>query len=331
MLPKHMTDSNLEALDFEKRLPEGLRKETFFYDIIDTFVPENDVKAVCTFCNKAKGKFLKQNQFSYRGERFSQFECPSCKMWFSPDYDQRKICNDDYLETFEAMDDMRVDLRFGMMSGLRLEEGERLLEIGCGLGVLLKKIQVNYPNLKVVGLEDSHKMVARMLELGLEAHQEQSTICERFDRVIAHHVIEHCGHPEDFHQLLQKLCIPGAIIQITFPNRENWFVEKGLFPDLHLPMHRFYFSLAELHDFFRSRGYRILECSSNEERRFIPNLTQAIYNHLRSDLNLFKNRYGELCEWVESIPIEEVELIERELSERNLGSEGCLLIAVPKD
>ena len=326
-----MIQSSFKFLDLHKILPEGWQEEISCYEIFDSIPSDKETEVICTNCNKAKGKFLKQNQFAYRGERFFQYQCSSCNVWFSPEYDQSKTRNDDYAETFEVMDDRRTELRFSMLEGLQLQKGIRLLEIGCGLGGLLNRIKVSFPDLKVVGLDDSQKMVDCMLGQGLEAHQNSSTISGKFDRVIAHHVIEHFKHPEDFHKVLQEFCDPGAIIQITFPNRENWFIKRGLFPDLHLPMHRFYFSLDELNDFFEFKGYKILECSSNESQRFIPNLTQAIYNHLRADLSLFKRRYTKLCQWIESIPAEQIELIEKELTEKNLGSEGCLLITFPKD
>ena len=326
-----MKDFNLDLLNLQENLLEGWQESLLFYKNVDYFESKNKLEVICSFCDSDKVRPLKQNQFAYRGERFLQYECSSCGVWFSPVYDENKVQNDDYSDTFKAMENGSTELRFSKLEGLQLQKSKRLLEIGCGLGELLNRIATSFPNLEVEGLDDSQKMVDYMLGQGLEAHQNSSTISGKFDRVIAHHVIEHFKHPEDFHKVLREFCDPGAIIQITFPNRENWFVKRGLFPDLHLPMHRFYFSLDDLHDFFELKGYKILECSSNETQRFIPNLTQAIYNHLRADLSLFKRRYAELCKWVESIPAEQVELIEKELTEKNLGSEGCLLLTLPKD
>ena len=108
------------------------------------------------------------------------------------------------------MDNRRTELRFSMLEGLQLQKGIRLLEIGCGLGGLLNRIKVSFPDLKVVGLDDSQKMVDCMLGQGLEAHQNSSAISGKFDRVIAHHVIEHFKHPEDFHKVLQEFCDPWS-------------------------------------------------------------------------------------------------------------------------
>ena len=65
-----MIQSYFKFLDLHKILPEGWKEEFSCYEIFDSIPSDKETEVICTNCNKATGKFLKQNQFAYRGERF---------------------------------------------------------------------------------------------------------------------------------------------------------------------------------------------------------------------------------------------------------------------
>lgn len=324
-----MSNRILDALGLYGLMSLGLDHSSMTYISLDEPYDGNAESQICTNCGSRRVRIAKCNQFAYMGKRFYQWMCEDCHIWFSPAEDFGEVCNDHYKSVFENSDRVSsTQLRFEKVMGLDLTRFDSILEIGCGLGDLLHQIRSNYGTLKLAGLDASQQMVDYMKASGLDASSDPTYFTEQFELIIGHHVVEHFEGLQKFEEIIGLLSKSGTIIQLTFPNRANWMQDCGLLPDLHLPMHRFYYQSEDLVTYFQSRNYSILDMSTNETRRLIPNLKQAVYNHLRGNLALFREVYNEIIESIDAIPLARVTELEKEIAMQNLGSECCLLIEV---
>jgi SAM-dependent methyltransferase len=99
----------------------------------------------------------------------------------------------------------------------------RLLEVGCGHGLLLAEARVR--GWKVTGLELSSSAAeyARQLDLEVrEATIEQAGFADRsFDAVIAVDLLEHVPEPREFVSRCARLLVPGGALLIATPDPES--------------------------------------------------------------------------------------------------------------
>ena len=280
----------------------------------------------CTICESERTLALKENQVAYRGRRFSLYECLDCSVWFSPAEDFYLVANDDYQEVFlKAERQLAAERRFEIVETIDLKSFTKIVEIGCSLGDVLKMVRDRYPNATVCGLEDSLKMSEYVRERGLQCYSSAAEVPFKADLIYANHVFEHFKHPDDFFRILKTLGESSFEVRITFPNKDNFFIKKGLFPDLHLPQNRFYYSLEQVKKIFIKQGFEILEARTLEKNRFADNLRQCLYNLLREDLGLFKQVIESLSNSLEiKIKGENIRDIEHYIEAMDLGSEGLI-------
>lgn len=122
---------------------------------------------------------------------------------------------------------------------------EKVLELGCGDGQLLVRMQEAFPQARVVGVDISGKNVAKARQRGLEAFvydvEEIATIGERYDLVYGSAILHHL---EDLHKVFSGLVgiirpggcfvigpepsncnLPYVILHVL---RGTWKVEKGM-------------------------------------------------------------------------------------------------------
>lgn len=112
-----------------------------------------------------------------------------------------------------------------LLDGFQPSAGERVLEIGCGVGAVLEQIHGTHPGLQLAGVDISEAQINRCRErlgsLGIEADLRLADGARlpwpdaSFDRVVFVWVIEHL--PEPVPVLLEALRVlrPGGTIHLT--------------------------------------------------------------------------------------------------------------------
>lgn len=109
---------------------------------------------------------------------------------------------------------------------LAIKEDDRVLEIGCGLGVLLSKI----PSRKRVGVETNDSAIEECKKRGLSvtkvSNEEKLPFADRaFDIVIMNEVIEHLKDPGYALSECFRILSPNGRVIITTPIR-SFFVHN---------------------------------------------------------------------------------------------------------
>ena len=144
--------------------------------------------------------------------------------------------------------------------------GSRLLEIGCGNGYLLKRMQTLGWN--VEGIEFDPACVALLQAQGVRCRsgdlREQQFEAASFDAVFMGHVIEHVYNPIEFLKECSRVLRPGGTLVALTPNSNSlghrmfgrdW---RGLEPPRHLQI----FNRANLDRMVRSSGFSHVKTST---------------------------------------------------------------------
>jgi SAM-dependent methyltransferase len=106
--------------------------------------------------------------------------------------------------------------------GTRLEEGARLLEVGCGVGAVLAVLGQEYPGVRVSGVDIEPKQLefarAHLARAGVEATVTEGDALalpfddESFDQVWMMWFLEHLADPPEALREARRVLVPGGAI-----------------------------------------------------------------------------------------------------------------------
>ncbi|HEY9712714.1 MAG TPA: class I SAM-dependent methyltransferase, partial [Chroococcales cyanobacterium] len=150
-----------------------------------------------------------------------------------------------------------------------LSDKTRLLDIGCGSGVMLGKLQEIY-GIKGVGVDLSEEAVANCKRKGFEAYctrfEEFEPLAgtgpqELFDIVHSSHLIEHLGSPREYMLKVHSLLKPGGVCVFATPNKATWEAGwlRGDWGGLHAPRHWALLDGQSAESLCRSTGFQNIE------------------------------------------------------------------------
>lgn len=186
---------------------------------------------MCPFCNSSYIKKI------IKGPSWSIFSCLDCtNAWTSPppsniDYEENNFHKK---TSATSMDDLyplwkkSIEMQIRLLTK-HLKPNASILEIGCGQGMLMKKLE----NLKfdVYGIEPSAEasQIARKHGLNVVTGyfpNQSLPLNKKYDAVIMSHTLEHVKDPGSLINEIKKI-IPGGILMLV---QTNW---KGLMPKIY--------------------------------------------------------------------------------------------------
>jgi ubiquinone/menaquinone biosynthesis C-methylase UbiE len=119
-----------------------------------------------------------------------------------------------------------------LLSIAKIQEGSRILDIGCGTGLFARRIAVEYPNVEVVGLDLSEGMLlkARANCAGLDQIRLVQGDSEHlpfesnsFDLVTCVHSFHHYPHQALVVREMFRVLKPDGQLLIVDGNRDQWW------------------------------------------------------------------------------------------------------------
>jgi 2-polyprenyl-3-methyl-5-hydroxy-6-metoxy-1,4-benzoquinol methylase len=137
------------------------------------------------------------------------------------------------------------------------QPGGRVLEVGCGLGVIAGRLKTL--GAQVWGVEPDQEQAAyARRHLGLTVFQarfeEVEFPAEPFDLILASHVIEHFPNPLSFLKKSRTLAHPGSRLFLETP---NILAPKVSYRRLFSLAHNFYFCPDTLEPLLNKAGWRV--------------------------------------------------------------------------
>lgn len=163
-----------------------------------------------------------------------------------------------YYRYRESTLDFRVEAKL-IGELLRPFPGCRVLEVGCGGGALMRSLSAM--GCRVVGVDISEEAVRLAERAGggcraLKADAARLPFEDRsFDRVVAHHLIEHLVEPEKALQEWARVLVEGGLLVLCTPNRR--YPSPRIFDD---PSHVHIYEREELSRLVESSGFQVMEC-----------------------------------------------------------------------
>jgi len=160
-----------------------------------------------------------------------------------------------YLQRGNAM--FQAEARH-LLAACRLENGSRLLEVGCGGGGLLQsRIAMATAGLTAgVDVNGAALSLARPLAPGAALALADAACLPFaggcFEAVVAQHVIEHFEHPDVVLQEWSRVLAPGGRVVVATPNA--LYPDPALFDDA---THRKIYTLDGLKALFTRNGFDI--------------------------------------------------------------------------
>jgi protein O-GlcNAc transferase len=151
------------------------------------------------------------------------------------------------------------------VSRFRGGDGGHWLDVGFGDGSLMTTAdEFGYD---VVGLDLRHDSVAKMRELGFDAHAvdlAEFTPAQTFDVISMADVLEHMPFPKLALERARKLLAPGGALFVSMPNLDAFawrdLDTRGANP--------YWAEIEHLHNFGRKRLYALLEEMGFTPRRY---------------------------------------------------------------
>jgi len=145
-----------------------------------------------------------------------------------------------------------------------LKDGRRVLDVGCGSGLLLRELRATKPDLKVMGLDASTQAAAIAWRAKRVPVVTADLTCPplpeaSFDLITMYHVLEHLNNPAAYVEAARRLLAPGGKLVAQVPNLDCWQyrVFGYRWSGLDVPRHLYDFRLDDLRRLLSNSGFRI--------------------------------------------------------------------------
>ncbi len=213
----------------------------------------------------------KINKIFYKSESWEIIMCLSCGFaWTSPRPHYRNYVEDDFHAqfNFRNIDELPYlwreseYIQLGLLSKF-LDRGSKILEIGCGQGLLLKEF--NNRGFDTMGIEPSLNASNLASRKGLNVIQgfypNLKLKNKKFDAIYASQVLEHVEDLETFLQSIKINLSSGGIVMFTQTNflgllpkvnKNNWY---AWVPEQHF----WHFTPSSMTKLLSKHGFKKLE------------------------------------------------------------------------
>lgn len=133
-----------------------------------------------------------------------------------------------------------------------VKDGDKFLDIGCGVGVMTKLIKNTYPNCEVWGVDISDVAIAENAkerpDITYMQHYIGGTRLPKdayFDVVFAGEVVEHLDDPLDVFKDAYRALKPGGMLIVTTPREEA----------IKSPEHTWFFTENDIDKLYTDTGF----------------------------------------------------------------------------
>ena len=136
---------------------------------------------------------------------------------------------------------------------LKIKNGSRVLDAGCGTGLLSRYVQDTYPNIDIDAFDYSELRVIEAKKRSSDNYkinffpdniESTNLVSETYDVIVSRYVIEHLPNPKAAIIEMARLLKPGGMLYIIDLD--------GIFINLHSENKRFNFLMEKIKNGFKS-------------------------------------------------------------------------------
>jgi 2-polyprenyl-3-methyl-5-hydroxy-6-metoxy-1,4-benzoquinol methylase len=146
----------------------------------------------------------------------------------------------------------------------RLTPAGRVLDVGCGRGLMLKFLQGWGYEVDAVELDTVAAIRARQnlnQEIFSTLEEPDRFLRQQYRAVCFWHSLEHMPQPGKALKIADRLLAPGGLLVISAPHMESFQSRLSGASWLHLdlPRHLVHFDMERLAEFLQARGYQLIK------------------------------------------------------------------------
>lgn len=190
------------------------------------------------------------------------------KIFYTDEYDLHSENEDSEFKYFESKEAVGIydDIVELITSNITLNSNPSILDVGCGKGLLLKKLQKKYPNSHLYGVEPSRnalKFFHRFfpdVKIFEGVYEDSPFLDKKFNLVVSNGVLEHVPNPVDFLKKIRRCIAEDGFLYIGVPNFKN--NPADLFTYDHLSR----FTPDSINVAFQLAGFEIVASKVSDQR-----------------------------------------------------------------
>lgn len=183
--------------------------------------------------------------------------------------------------------------------------GSRVLDVGCGIGLLLKKLK-SMGFYKLEGIDFSEKAVNAVSEAGIACHKGVFTDLERenhgYDLIFMNNYLEHTLNPLNELKKARALLKDKGALLGKAPNFDSFdrFLFGRYWGGNHVPRHTFQFNASNLRSLLKEAGFKTIKIlyplDTSHFALSFQNLLQRHRTDLKNNTSLVhgRNKYYSL-------------------------------------
>jgi 2-polyprenyl-3-methyl-5-hydroxy-6-metoxy-1,4-benzoquinol methylase len=106
---------------------------------------------------------------------------------------------------------------------------DSLIDIGCSQGSVIDEIRKKHPDITVYGIDLNKNAINNPVSSNIRIeYKKLSEVNEKFDNILALHVLEHIPDFGEYFQQIKRISNPGAILYFALPNINSYNATHSL-------------------------------------------------------------------------------------------------------
>ena len=252
----------------------------------------------CRICGRTHEEVFCESADYITGEVFCVVRCTGCGLiYVNPQPSAEELVRY-YPQTHQtsapaAYERADARPRITLVSNLLGGAPGRILDIGCGKGLLLAGLQKT--GWEVFGTELSEVSAQIAGGAGITVYNLPVEECpfepESFDVVTLYHSLEHMINPQETLKAVHGLLRPGGFLVVEVPNIGSWYarVFNTAWFHLDVPRHLYHFNRHTLRRMLEACGFLVVRESTHNVQYDAFGAVQSILNKFLHKKNLLNN------------------------------------------